>query len=116
MIKNSGKASENVFVGAAWNESSSNPLNVDFVKAYTAKFGSAPDQFAAQAYAAVHIAVDALKRAGSTDNRKALRDALTRVQGLDTVLGKFSFTKGRDADCTPVVEMVMGGKFMVLSE
>jgi branched-chain amino acid transport system substrate-binding protein len=113
LIKNAGKASENVIVGAAWNESSSNPLNQGFVRAYTAKFGAPPDQFAAQAYAAVYIVLDALKRAGATDNRKALREALTRVGVLDTVLGKFSFTKGRDADYTPVVQTVKGGAFTV---
>jgi branched-chain amino acid transport system substrate-binding protein len=116
LIKNAGKASENVIVGAAWNESSSNPLNQGFVRAYTAKFGAPPDQFAAQAYAAVYIVLDALKRAGATDNRKALREALTRVGGLDTVLGKFSFTKGRDADYTPVVQTVKGGAFTVFGQ
>ncbi|MDR3554205.1 MAG: ABC transporter substrate-binding protein [Syntrophobacteraceae bacterium] len=116
LIKNAGKASENVIVGAAWNESSSNPLNQGFVRAYTAKFGAPPDQFAAQAYAAVYIVLDALKRAGSTDNRKALREALTRVGGLDTVLGKFSFTKGRDADYAPVVETVKDGAFTVFGQ
>ncbi len=116
LIKNAGKAAENVIVGAAWNESSSNPLNRRLVRAYTAKFGSPPDQFAAQAYAAVYIVLDALKRAGSTDNRKALRDALTHVKGLNTVLGKFSFTKNRDADCTPVVEIVKNGRFTVFGK
>lgn len=116
LIKNAGKASENVIVGAAWNESSSNPLNQGFVRAYTAKFGAPPDQFAAQAYGAVYIVLDALKRAGSTDNRKALREALTRVGGLDTVLGKFSFTKGRDADYAPVVETVKDGAFTVFGQ
>lgn len=116
LMKNAGKAAEGVIVGAAWNESSSNALNRGFVSAYTAKFGSAPDQFAAQAYAAVYVVLDALERAGSTDDRKALRDALTRVGGLNTVLGKFSFTKGRDANYTPVVEVVKNGRFTVFGE
>ncbi len=116
LMKNAGKAAENVIVGAAWNESSSNPLNRAFVRAYTAKFGSPPDQFAAQAYAAVYIMLDALKRSGSTDNPKALREALAGVNDLDTVLGKFSFTPGRDAQCKPVVEIVKNGRFTVFGE
>lgn len=116
LMKNAGKAAENVIVGAAWNESSSNPLNRAFVRAYSAKFGSPPDQFAAQAYAAVYIMLDALERAGATDNPKALRAPLAGVKDLDTVLGKFSFTPGRDARCKPVVEIVKNGRFTVFGE
>ncbi len=116
LMKNAGKAAEGVIVGASWNAASSSPLNRKFVEAYTARYGSPPDQFAAQAYAAVYIAREALGRAGSTDNQKALRDALAQTGGLDTVLGKFSFTEGRDADHTPVVQVVKEGKFVIFGE
>jgi len=116
LMKNAGKAAENVIVGAAWNAASSNPLNRHFVEAYTARYGSPPDQFAAQAYAGVYIASEALGRAGSTDNRKAVRDALEQIRALDTVLGKFSFADNRDAKHTPVVQIVKDGKFAVFGE
>ena len=116
LMKNAGEAAAGVIVGASWNASSSSPLNRKFVEAYTAKYRSLPDQFAAQAYAAVYIAWEALGRAGSTDNRKALRDALAQTRGLDTVLGKFSFTEGRDADHRPVVQVVKEGKFAIFGE
>ena len=35
---------------------------------------------------------------------------------MDTVLGTFSFTAGRDADHLPVVQEVKGGKFVVFGE
>jgi branched-chain amino acid transport system substrate-binding protein len=113
LIKNAGEASEGVIVGAAWNISSTNPLNVKFVDDYTKKYTRPPDQFAAQAFAGVHIAYQAAKAAGTADNRKAIRDAMVKLKGLDTLLGKFSFTEGRDADHTPVVQEVKGGKFSV---
>ncbi|MGA2402749.1 MAG: ABC transporter substrate-binding protein [Syntrophobacteraceae bacterium] len=116
LMKNAGKAAEGVIVGAAWHATSSNPLNRHFVEAYTAKYGSPPDQFAAQAYAGVYIAREALARAGSTDNRKAVRDALAQIRDLDTVLGKFSFTENRDANHTPVVQIVRDGRFAVFGE
>jgi len=59
--------------GAAWNISSTNPLNVKFVDDYTKKYNRPPDQFAAQAFAGVHIIYQAAKSAGTTDNRKAIR-------------------------------------------
>jgi len=115
LIKNAGEASEGVIVGAAWNISSTNPLNVKFVDDYTKKYTRPPDQFAAQAFAGVHIVYQAAKAAGTADNRKAIRDAMVKLKGLDTLLGKFSFTEGRDADHSPVVQEVKGGKFSVFS-
>lgn len=114
LIKNAGQAAENAIVGASWFASSTNPLNSHFIEAYTTKYGNPPDQFAAQAYAGVFIIHEALKRAGSTDDRKALRNALAKIKDFDTVLGKFSFTESRDAEHTPVVQVVKGGKFALL--
>jgi branched-chain amino acid transport system substrate-binding protein len=113
LIKNAGEASEGVIVGAAWNISSTNPLNVKFVDDYTKKYSHPPDQFAAQAYAGVQIAYQAAKNGGTADNRKSIRDAMVKIKGMDTLLGKFSFTEGRDADHSPVVQEVKGGKFAV---
>jgi branched-chain amino acid transport system substrate-binding protein len=116
LIKNAGQAAENVIVGAAWNVASTAALNHHFVEAFTAKYGNAPDQFAAQAYAGVYITAEALKRSGSAEDRKALRDAFGQIKDLDTVLGKFSFTPSRDADHPPVVQVVKDGKFVVFGE
>lgn len=116
LIKNAGEAAEGVLMGAAWNATSQNPLNQKFVQAYTAKYGTPPDQFAAQAYAGVHIIYEAAKKAGSPFKPDALRQAMAGIKDLDTVLGKFSFTAGRDADCQPVLQEVKGGKFVVFNE
>lgn len=116
LLKNAGDAAEGVIMGAAWNATSTLPLNKKFVEAFTAKYGNAPDQFAAQAYAGVHIAYAAIKKAGTATDHKAIRDALAQIKDLDTVLGAFSFTPGRDAGSTPVVQVVKGGKFTILDE
>jgi branched-chain amino acid transport system substrate-binding protein len=114
LIKNAGAAAEGVIVGAAWNISSTAPLNVKFVSEYTKKYNHAPDQFAAQAYAGVQIVYQAAKAAGGTGDRKALRDAMAKIKNLDTVLGRFSFTEGRDGDHAGIVQEIKGGKFVVL--
>ncbi len=116
LIKNAGEAAEGVVVGAAWNISSTSPLNVKFVDDYTKKYNRPPDQFAAQAFAGVQIAYQAAKAAGTADNRKAIREAMVKIKGMDTLLGNFSFTEGRDADHTPVVQEVKGGKFVVFGK
>ncbi|HAO23399.1 MAG TPA: hypothetical protein DCQ37_24915 [Desulfobacteraceae bacterium] len=115
-MKNAGEAAEGVIVGAAWNSASSSPLTRKFVADFTAKYNGPPDQFAAQAYAGVYIAYEAVKKAGSPDNRKAIRDAMAQIKNFDTVLGRFSFTAVRDAEHQPVVQQVKGGKFVVFGE
>lgn len=113
VIKNAGDAAEGLVVGAAWNQASDVPENKAFIDAYTAAYGSAPDQFAAQAYAGVHILAAAIEKAGSADS-KAIRDALTTIKDLPTALGSFSFTEGRDADAPAAIQVVQNGKFEVL--
>src|SRR5690606_38271484 len=55
LMADAGDAAEGVVVGAAWNSASDNPENTEFLAAYEEKFGSQPDQFAAQAYAGLHM-------------------------------------------------------------
>jgi branched-chain amino acid transport system substrate-binding protein len=113
LAQNAGDAAEGVIVGAAWNSASTNPKSQDFIKNYKAKFNQDPDQFAAQAYAGVYILAEAVKNAKSTE-RPQVRDALTKIKDLDTVLGKFSFNEKRDAVHPAVVQQIKGGKFTVL--
>jgi branched-chain amino acid transport system substrate-binding protein len=110
LAKLAGKAAEGAISGAAWFISSSAPGNQDFVAAYKAKFGSDPDQFAAQSYAGFHILANAIKMAGSADST-AIRDALLKTKDFASVLGKFSFTENREPVHTPVVQVVKDGKF-----
>ncbi len=105
-----GAAAEGAISGAAWFVANDSPGNQDFVKAYNAKFGSNPDQFAAQAYAGAYILANAIKNAGAADSQ-AIRDALAKIKDLPTVLGTFSFDENRNPIHTPVVQIVKDGKF-----
>ena len=104
-----GEAAEGAISGAAWLVSAETPRNRAFVDAYTAKYGSPPDQFAAQAYDGVYLIATAIKNAGSAD-RTAIRDALGKITGFEGVLGTFAF-EGREPRHTPVVQVVKNGKF-----
>jgi branched-chain amino acid transport system substrate-binding protein len=94
LIKNAGDAAEGIIVGAAWNISSTAPLNVKFVSDYTKKYNHAPDQFAAQAYAGVQIVYQAAKASGGGADRKALRDALAKIKNHRYGAGSFLFYRG----------------------
>jgi branched-chain amino acid transport system substrate-binding protein len=119
IVTAAGAAAEGMIVGAAWNLNSTAPLSQKFIASYKTAAGKNPDQFAAQAYAGVYILYDAIMRANIdgkslADARTAIRDALKGTSSVDTVLGKFSFTDARDANHTPVVQIVNKGVFDVL--
>lgn len=113
LIKGAGAAAEGVIVGAAWNSASDNAQNKKFISDYTAKYTSAPDQFAAQAYAGMQI-IDNAVRIGCSGERDAINANFAKVKDLQTVLGTFSFDKNRDAVQPALVQVVKDGKFTIL--
>ncbi len=112
-IKNAGPAAEGVLVGTSWNSASQDPVNQRFIAAMKAR-GTNPDQFAAQAYTGIYVVAEAIKQAGMKSGREDVKAGFAKVKGLDTPLGKFSFTPGRDAEHEPAVQQVKDGKFTIL--
>jgi branched-chain amino acid transport system substrate-binding protein len=116
-------AGEGTFVGSPWANTNPAPANQHFVAAYKEKYGSDPNQFAAQAYDAMNIAAAALRTVKLSGNleadRQALRDALPKVS-VDGATGPFKFrpaagkegkAAGYDAEQKPFIYMIQGGKF-----
>ena len=112
VIKNGKEAAEGLIVGSSWFIDSPAPKSKSFVAAYRAKYGSDPDQFAAQGYAGIYIVATAIKNAGSADHT-AIRDALAKIRNLDTSLGNFSFDENRDPVHPSVPLMVKGGRYVL---
>ena len=112
-IKNAGAAAEGVMVGTSWNSLSQDAANQKFLAAMK-KTGVNPDQFSAQAYTGVIILAEAVKQAGGKTGREDINAGLAKVKDLDTPLGKFSFTQGRDARHEPSVQQVKDGKFQIV--
>jgi branched-chain amino acid transport system substrate-binding protein len=115
VISGAGSAAEGAIEGTAWFSTSKSMLNQRFITAYKARYGKAPDQFAAQAYDGVNIMVAGVKLANTSSDRKALRDALARLTGVPVVTGAsgtFSFTPTRDAGEQGTVQIIQNGQFM----
>jgi len=112
-IKNAGAAAEGVMVGTSWNSLSQDAANQKFLAAMK-KAGVSPDQFSAQAWTGVIILAEAVKQSGGKTGREDINAGLARVKDLDTPLGKFSFTSGRDAQHQPSVQQVKDGKFQIV--
>ncbi|WP_309573463.1 ABC transporter substrate-binding protein [Deinococcus sp.] len=89
-ITDSGSAAENVVTATAWipqlRYAGTQKLNIDLKKALG---GADPSYHAAQGYAAVLVAAEALKAAGSTDREK-VKDALNKVN-IATAFGPIQF-------------------------
>jgi len=108
-----GTAADGLIVGSPWFIAKPGGANQKFVADFRGKYSHDPDQFAAQAYDALHIMAKAIDSAGGADSAK-LHDALLATTN-DGVMGPFSFTPGRDpASAEGVVVLVMqGGKFTI---
>jgi branched-chain amino acid transport system substrate-binding protein len=113
LMADAGEAAEGVVVGAAWNSSSDNPQNTAFLKDFQAKYDSAPDQFAAQAYTGLML-IDQAVRANCSGERDDIQDGLAGLENVPTVLGELSINENRDAEHPAVVQVVKDGKFTVL--
>lgn len=119
-------ASDDLWIGSPWSIENRTPANNSFIVDFTQKYKSAPDQFAAQAYDAMHIVAAALKTVKLSGDlakdRGALRDALPAVK-INGVTGAFAFRRvndksgrpaGYDADQLPIVSVTKAGKYEIV--
>ena len=118
-------AGEGTFVGSPWANTSPAPVNKTFVAAYAKKFSVEATQHAAQAYDAMYIVASALKDVNLSGDlskdREALKNALPRVS-ITGATGPFKFRAakpkdgkagGWDAEQTPFIYVVRGGRFVL---
>jgi branched-chain amino acid transport system substrate-binding protein len=109
-----GDAADGTLVGSPWFIGKADPANQKFVGDYRAKYREDPDQFAAQAFDALHIVAQAIDKAGAAEPEK-LKDSLAAVK-YTGVTGPFAFSDTRDpADNSGVVVLEMkDAKFQML--
>jgi branched-chain amino acid transport system substrate-binding protein len=119
------ESSDNLWVGSPWSVENPAPENQRFIAAYKKVHAALPDQFAAQAYDALYITAQALKKIKLTANlavdRKALRDALPSIQWTGAT-GPFKFRQvagrdgkpaGYDAVQTAIVMVTKGNRYQI---
>ena len=97
-------ASDGLWVGSPWSIENRTPENNSFIIAYTKKYSAPPDQFAAQAYDAMHIATAAMKKiklsGDLAKDRSALQAALPAVKWTGAT-GSFAFRRVNDKSGKP---------------
>jgi len=91
------EALNNTFFSNHYSAQDTDPRIQKFVAAYKAEYNQEPSALAALGYDAALMAIDAIKRANSTDPVK-LRDALEQTKDLQVVTGVITL----DADHNPI--------------
>ena len=118
-------SSDGLWVGSPWSIENRTPENNSFIIAYTKKYSAPPDQFAAQAYDAMHIATEAMKKIKRTGDlakdREALQAALPAIKWTGAT-GTFAFRRvndksgkpaGYDANQVPIVSTTRGKNYEI---
>ena len=111
-IQEVGDAAEGAIAFTGWSSLAATPENQTFVQSYQAKYGFAPEPWAAQSYATLYILANAMANAQSTD-AAAIRDALAQTTDFPTILGNFSFDPNGEAVYAPIVLMVKDGELQL---
>ncbi|MGN1400930.1 MAG: ABC transporter substrate-binding protein [Bacillus sp. (in: firmicutes)] len=112
VIEIAGKAADGLVVATPWFGEKDDAKVKEFNDKYKKKYGVLPDQFAAQAYDALYIYAEALKKAGGED-RDEFRDVLAETKDFEGILGNFSFDEEGDVVMDPTVVEIKDGQFVV---
>ncbi|WP_120497365.1 ABC transporter substrate-binding protein [Kiloniella sp. EL199] len=88
-IEIAGPSSEGILITTSLDRDSSVAVTKDFITAFEAKAGYKADMVAASGHTAIKVAVEAMRKAGTTD-RQAIRDAIAATS-LVTSTGEISF-------------------------
>lgn len=110
LLKLGGAAVEGLYLTVSFYPEDTRPEVQDFVKTYQEKYGKLPTQFAAQAYDATNLIIEALKQ-GATD-RKSLRDNLAGIKDFPGVTGITTFDENRDVNKTLSRLIIKDGKYI----
>jgi branched-chain amino acid transport system substrate-binding protein len=85
------------------------PANLEFVKAFAAKWSAAPGLAAAEGYAAASVLGEAVRRAGSTETEN-VRAALAALE-TETPLGRYRVgASGQQLGIVPAVAQIQRGR------
>jgi len=102
LIQLAGTAAEGFEAVFPYDPTRSDPRWLNFVSNYESRFHEKPDHFAALAYDAMQILLNAICRAGL--NKGRIRDALTGLESYDGVTGEMIF----DPNCKNISPLYLG--------
>jgi len=103
------QALNNTFFANHYSPDDNSPAIKTFVEAYKKEYGQTPDAFAALAYDATMMVIEAMKRANSTDPVK-IKDELAKTKDYAAVSGVITLNETHDAVKSAVIIEMKDGK------
>lgn len=107
-----GPAAEYTVSVTQWTPDAHWPGVAEFARRFQEKYGYLPQYHSAEAYTALHVAADALRRAESLQ-RAPIREAL-RTTDLTTVFGRIRFDASGQNRHPMLVTQILDGRFVTI--
>ena len=115
LLQLAGPAANGVLLPTTFVADNPDPKVKAFVEGYRKRYNSDPSMFAAQAYDATNIMLNAVVSAGPSPTRQKVRDALAATRNFQGVTGDTTFdSKTREPSKTLTRMEIVDGKFKVL--
>ena len=112
-VKAVGQDAEFTLAEVEYDPRLKHPANLEFVKAFTAKWSAAPGLAAAEGYVAGSVLGEAVRRAGSTETEN-VRAALVALE-TETPLGRYRVgASGQQLGIVPAVAQIQRGRAQVV--
>jgi branched-chain amino acid transport system substrate-binding protein len=110
-----GEALEGCYYSTHFSAEDTSPRAAEFVRRYRDRWdGETPGAFAALGYDSVHVLVDAIRRAGTTEG-PALRDALAATKNFPGATGETTINAQRDASKPAAIIAIRDGRLGFLT-
>lgn len=113
VLEDAGVTAENLYTCGLFLPTALSAEGKQFVKDYEELYFLPPDQYAALAYDATNILAKIIRESG--DDRRAIRDALTKLKDFPGVTGRISFTQEGEVERDYVLITVKQRKFHLYS-
>jgi len=109
LLEAAGTALEGSFYTNHYHAADPRPEVQRFVAAFEKEYNESPDALAALGYDAARVALDAIRRAGTTDPAP-LRDAIAKTKNLQAVTGTITFDAKGNAKKAAIILTIENGK------
>ncbi len=109
LLEIGGDALNGCYYSTHFSPENTDPLVQKFVQKFRAHYGESPDAFAALGYDSLYVLVDAIKRAGTTEEPQ-LRDAIAATKDFPGVSGNTTIDHDRNASKSATIIAIKGGK------
>lgn len=114
LIDLGGENVNGIKLTAYFSEDSEEAKSQKFVKAYQEEYGDIPGTYAAYAYDAALVVMDAIENAG--EDRAAIQQYISKIEGFEGATGVATFDENGDVIKAPLRMEIQDGKFAIVEK